>query len=355
MRSIGRMVSVLLITGLFAGCNSNPGPQEIVRKVKVAQAGLADSLEKKSFPGILREAGEINLAFRVAGSIDHIAVKEGDYVKAGQLIARMDTRDYEVQVQAAQAQYDQVKADAGRVIELYNRGSISISDYDKAVTGERMAGAQLRHAKDQLSDTRLLAPVDGYIQKVNFRENELIDAGMPVATLLDLNYYQIEIDIPVSLYLKRDDIVSYTGIQPFLPDQPFDLRLLNYSKKANQNQLYSLRLGLCPDSRTKLAPGMDIQVEISYSNPSGLQTCISLDALFHREGRTHVWIYEPQTQIVSGRLVTTGMLTGDGRIRITEGLEPGEYVVVAGVSLLNEGQKVMPLEPASKSNTGGLL
>jgi len=356
MTSIRSIASICLFTGLLAGCSGiSQKPEEIVRSVKVETVVPADSLLEKSFPGIITGGGEINLAFRVAGPIAQIAVKEGDYVRAGQLIARIDPRDYEVQLQAAQAQYDQVKAEAGRVTELHNRQSVTGNDYDKAVAGERMVTAKLKNAKDQLNDTRLLAPSQGYIQKINFSVNELIDAGMPLATLLDAGQFRVETDIPASLYLRRDEIVSYTGIQPNLPENQFELKLLSFSKKASHNQLYKLQLAMDAEARSKLAAGMDIEVKILQKISEGSQLCVSLSALFSRDGKTYVWIYQPGTQTVTSREVSTGKLTGDGRIRISGGLKPEEQVVVAGVSQLGENQKVVPLEPVSETNAGGML
>ncbi len=347
---------ISLAVFVLAGCNGNQKQAEkIIRSVKLETVTSADSVLEKSFPGSIKEAGEINLAFRVAGPIAQIAVKEGDFVQAGQLIARMDSRDYEIQLQAAQAQYDQVKAEVDRVEELYKRQSVADNDYDKAKTGERMVSAQLKHAKDQLNDTRLLAPSSGYIQKVNFRVNELIDAGMPVATLLDVGHYQVEVDIPVSLYLLKDDIISFSAVQPFMPGKTFDLKLLSFSKKANQNQLYKLQLALGSGARSDLSPGMDVQVNIRYHNNSGPQSCIPLTALFTRDEKSFVWIYQPDSQTVVSREVVPGKLAQKGRIRIDSGLKPGDQVVVAGVGMLDENQKVKPVEAIASTNVGGLL
>jgi len=340
---------------VLAGCsNHREGQTEIVRKVKIESVRQADSLQLNSFPGIIREAAEVNLSFRVAGPIQKILVKEGDYVKAGQLVALMDRRDYEVQLQAAQAQYDQVKAEADRVIELHNRESVAGNDYDKAVSGLRMAEAQLKNAKDQLNDTKLTAPVPGYIQKINFLENELVDAGMPVASMIDVRHCQAEVEIPVSLYVNRDAIVSFSAVQPAVSKEAFPLQLLSYNKKAGSNQLYKVQLLINRTNPTELTAGMDVQINIVSKNSAGTLTCVPISALFNENGKTCVWVYQSDGK-VKKRQVITGELTGDGRIRINSGLQVNEQVVVAGVNLLNENEKVEPLAPVSKTNVGGLL
>jgi RND family efflux transporter MFP subunit len=355
MKSLKNSAMLLTALILFWGCAGNNKEQnEIIRKVKIEPVQQADTLTVKNYSGIIKGASELNLAFRVAGPIQRILVKEGDYVKQGQLVAQMDTRDYEVQLKVAQAQHDQVEAEAGRVIELYSRKSVNENDYDKAVSGLKMVGAQLKNAKDQMKDTQLHAPVSGYIQKVNFLENELIDAGMPVISMIDVGYYLVEVEIPVSLYVERDAIISFSGFQPTVSDKAFALQLLSYSKKANNNQLYKVQLRLNPASQLQLAPGMDVQVKIELATNGSPQTCVPLTALFNDKGKTFVWVYQPN-QSVQKREVVTGRLTGDGRIRISEGLQPEEQIVVAGVNNLRDNEQVEPLEAVSETNVGGLL
>lgn len=346
---------LLLSLALVAGCGSqHRQPEEIIRKVKIEPVQYADSLLERSFPGMIREAGEVNLAFRVAGLISTINVKEGDYIRAGQPVALIDPRDYEVQLEAARAQYEQVKAEAGRVTELHNRRSVAVNDYDKAVSGLKLATAQLKHATDQLSDTRLTAPFSGYIHKVSFREKELVDAGMPVATMIDVGQYLVEVDIPVAVYASRDLIISFTGVQPALSTESFPLQLVSFSRKAGNNQLYRLQLSLTPAASPQLAPGMDVEVTILTKNNLRPQVCVPLTALFSESGKSFVWVYQPGGTVTK-RQVETGKLTGDGRIRINGGVQAGDQVVVAGVSLLQNNQRVEPVKPVSGTNVGGLL
>jgi multidrug efflux pump subunit AcrA (membrane-fusion protein) len=81
---------------------------------------------------------------------------------------------------------------------------------------------------------------------------------------------------------------------------------------------------------------------------------VPLTALFNDKGKTFVWVYQPN-QSVQKREVVTGRLTGDGRIRISEGLQPEEQIVVAGVNNLRDNEQVEPLEAVSETNVGGLL
>ena len=356
MRLVRNGALLLFCAMLAVGCNNREAEKNrLVRKVKLATVCQADSLINREYTGVINEEFNVNLAFRVAGPILKLEVEEDDYVKKGALIAQIDPRDYEIQLQAAQGQYEKVKAEAERVVELHNRNSVAGNDYDKAVAGVKMAEANLRHAKNQMNDTKLLAPASGYIQEVNFEEGEMVDAGMPIASLIDLAGYKVEIDIPVSLYLQKENFVAFTGSQPSLSGQSFPLELADYSKKANNNQLYTLQLKLDPRAQPELAPGMNAAVAITMKTGFKNKLCVPLNAVFEKDGNSYVWIYLPDEGIVKSRKVITGQLTGDKLVTVTSGVKAGEQVVSAGVHQLQENQEVEILQPASETNVGGML
>ena len=340
----------------FAGCtNTKIEKKEIIRKVKVATVETGEPILKSEFSGIIREDRENNLAFRVAGPIQAIYAKEGSFVKKGDIIAEIDPRDYQIQLDVALAQFKQVTAETGRVSEMYNRKSIAGIDYDKAVSGEKMVAAQLQHAENQLRDTKLFAPFSGYVQHINFEKGEMINAGMTFATLISLNTYKIEVDIPALLFVRRNDFTAFTCQNNETGAEELPLILTSFTMKADNNQLYKLYLNLDPQLNKKLAPGMNVKVVIYYKNQAEQSFSIPVEALFTIDGNTYVWIFNPESAIVNKRRVEPAALTGNGNIRITTGLTGNEKVVVAGVNVLKENQKVVLLETAGKTNIGGLL
>lgn len=347
---------ILPLAVFFTSCKTDEtGNQKYVRKVKVDQVQKASSEIIKSFSGIIKEADEIDLSFRVAGPILKIHVKEGDFVKKGQLIAEIDPRDYKVQASVAQAQYNQIKSEASRVIELHNRESIADNDLDKAIAGEKMLAAQLKNANNQLADTKLQAPYSGYINKINFVEKELINTGMPLATLINVSHYKVEVDVPLNVFINRDNFTKYTCIQQRVSNQKIPLELIGFNKKANNNQLYKLHFKLDPTVEPKLAPGMNVEVNLSYTNKHASMISVPVNALFSEKGKTFVWVYNPEKSNVKKRQINTDGITQTGNIYITKGLNGTETIVVAGVNTLNDNEKVEIVKPTSKTNIGGLL
>ena len=110
-------------------------------------------LFKITYPGKLQAASDVKLAFRVAGPIKDIYVQEGEYVRKGKLLARLDPRDYQLQYDAAQAEYIQVKGESERIMQLYQKKSIPVNEYDKAVAALKRVSALYNGQKNALEDT----------------------------------------------------------------------------------------------------------------------------------------------------------------------------------------------------------
>lgn len=147
------------------------------------------------------------------------------------MIAEIDPRDYELQYKATEAEYKQIKSEAERVIELYNRKSVPENDYDKAVYGLQQITSKYNAHKNALKDTRLVAPFDGYIQKKYFDTDETVAAGMPVISMIDTRYFEVEIDVPSSDYVRRHLFNRFTAVADVFPDRVFPLELIDVTKR----------------------------------------------------------------------------------------------------------------------------
>ena len=351
-----RSVAFIMMIGAIASCSPREHVStETVRRVHIAHPTAEAALIAHEFTGTIREAAEVNLAFRVAGPIQSIHVKEGDYVLEGQLVAEIDSRDYEIQEAVYKAQYDQVKAEFERLTELNSRKSVADNDYEKAVSGEKMLRMKLKNAEDQLKDTRLFAPFSGYIQSVKYEEGEMVNTGMAIATLINVKSYIVEVDLPMALFIQKEHFSGFSCTQPMVSDSEFPLRLVSYLMKANNSQLYRATFSLDPGQDRRLAPGMPVNVTINVQNQDDLPLSIPLKALFHEDGKSYVWLFDASSSSVKKQNVLAGELAGNGQIRIQSGLSETDEIVVSGISVMQEALKVERIEPASETNVGGLL
>ena len=145
------LFAVLMLT---AACSKEKVTDTEGRRVLTQTVTGSNAANATTYPGRTQASEEANVAFRVAGTLLRVTVKEGDHVRRGQVIARMDDRDYRVQLAAAEAQYTQVKAEAERVISLYADSVGTANNYDKARYGLQQMEQKLQHCRDLKSQTR---------------------------------------------------------------------------------------------------------------------------------------------------------------------------------------------------------
>ena len=342
-----------LICAALAGCHA-PAGEEVVHSVLLTSPMPARAGQVLDFSGIVREAGDISLGFKTAGQISRIAVNEGDFVRRGQLIATLDDADYRLGVEALQVQYDQLTAEVKRLEQLYKGKSVSANDYEKAVAGLKQLGVQLQVNKNKLDYTRLCAPVSGYVREVNFDEAEMVNAGTPVISLLDVGGMEVELDVPATVYRNREHIESIACRPADTPAKPMPMKLLSLTPKADATQLYRMRLGFASTPDAALTAGRNVQVSLRLAEAEASQDFVlPLSTLFQEQGESYVWTVGGDSIINMVKVSVQGT-TPEGRA-VVAGLKGDESVVRAGVHALRQGEKVRIIDESSETNVGGQL
>ncbi|MFQ5936910.1 MAG: efflux RND transporter periplasmic adaptor subunit, partial [Acidiferrobacterales bacterium] len=181
-------VSILLVSAgaLLAACEELPPPEPLVRPVRVQQVTVTGAERQRSFSGFAKAGLESNVSFKVEGTVQRIPIKVGDRLRRGALIAQLDPKDYEVDVQKADAALAQARAEERnakasyqRVRELYENNNASRSELDEAraaseatVASVRAADKQLESARLKLSYTRLTASANCNVAARQVDRNE---------------------------------------------------------------------------------------------------------------------------------------------------------------------------------------
>lgn len=340
---------------LNSSCHSKQTEETDTANVRLFMVENAGATSVQEFPGRVKAAEEVNMAFKISGTLMNVYVEEGSRVSKGQLVAEIDPRDYQVQLDAIKAEYMNVKSEAERVIALY-ADSVSTADaYDKARFGLQQIAAKYENAQNQLADTKIYAPFNGYVQKRLFDPPTVVAAGMPVVTLVSGGKQEIEINIPASTYINRHKMVSFYASFDIIPNQKIPLRLISIAPKANANQLYAVRLALPQEISPQPSPGMNTMVNIVTDDTAEEKTEIPSSALFKKDGKSCVFVYDPKDGTIRKRTVSVKQLRTNGKAIIAQGLSDGELVVAAGVHKLTDTQKVKPMADESETNVGGLL
>lgn len=368
---------IVAFAACLCACSSSSVKQEVLPKVKLQEVEAAAGEVTVQYPGRVKAADDLSLSFRVSGQISHFHVDEGQPVRKGQLLVELDATDYQTQLNATEAEYKQLKAEAERVIALYDDSVATENDYDRATFGLQQIEAKLKYAKDQLSYTKIYAPIDGIIQKRLLESHETVGAGTPVISMVSSGLPEVEIHIPASDYAQRDLFSDYSATFQLFEGEDGQveestsvvrkLTLLSISPKANANQLYTLRLQLKADGKPLPTPGMNTMVTITKKEKvsnDGSSTQLKIPAgavVEHAEGdesgaEVGVFVYNPSSSRVEFRTVRVIELKSDGTCVVESSqLKIGEEVVVTGARTLRDGDKVELIPQTSESNIGGLL
>lgn len=353
-------VPVFMVIGLlvFWSCSSGK-KSEIDRTltVKIDSVKPYKNQLSVTYPGKIKASSDVSLGFRVSGTLLRVNVDVGSMVRKGQVLAEIDPRDYKTQLNATEAEYNRIKGEAERIMALYEKRSVSKNDYEKAKFGLEQISSKLEAHRNALIDTQLKAPYDGYIQKKFYDKDETIAAGMPVIAMINKGVPEVEINIPSAEFYDKDSFDSFYCSIDLFPGATYPLKLTGITHKANLNQLYTMRFSFDKgDFKRMPTAGMTATVRINKKTDESSLMLIPLSAVFNDgAGQSTVWIYDTSNKVINSRIVRLSGIRRDGQAIVSAGLKAGEQIVVAGVHSLQEGTKVVPLAPKTKTNIGGLL
>ena len=354
--------SILFSLLLMWGCaKEEPPTKEVVRPVKAVQVGGLEVLTGRTFPGQAKATQEANLSFRVNGTLNQFPVKVGDEVKKEQLMARLDPRDYEVNLRNAQGQLDRVRAalklaqsDYDRVVRIRDKdpGAISQAMID-AKLGERDSAkaqvtsldAQVATTKDALSYTYLKAPFKGTVVETFVENFEDVQAKQAIVRIVDTSKIEFVVNIPENLISLAPKVKKVFVRFDAFPDREISGVIKEIGKEASKTtRTYPVTLIMDQPDDIKILPGMAGQArgdKESAISAGAEGIIVPVSAVFSKDGKKEkfIWLIDEKSGQVSMRKVATGKLSDSG-IMIDRGLSPGEWVAIAGVHSLKEGQKV---------------
>ena len=338
----------LLTVAACGGETDEAAREPVVRPVKLLTVSTASDLQTSRYPAVVRAGRFSELSFQVGGLIEQIAVVEAQTVVEGELIARLDQRDFRTQVASARSQFQNAEEEYQRAVRLAEQDAIARSVLEQRESQRDVARAQLDSAEKALQDTVLQAPFTGVVAQVPVRERESIAAGQLVAALMDTNTLEVTVDLPARVIAESLEVET-RGSSVILEAAP-DARIPATFKEANlladtASQTYGVTFTFEPPENLVILPGMNATVELSGARVTGAvagsRKSIPISAVASDGESTFVWLVDEDTMTVSRREVTISDGVGEYAV-VTEGLEPGDIIATAGASFLSEGMRVRP-------------
>jgi RND family efflux transporter MFP subunit len=348
------LASILVSISLVACEEPPPEVEEVVRPVKLQTMGALDSAALREYPGTIRAFQNAEVAFEVPGRIIEFFVFEGDEIVQGELLARLDPRDFEAELKAREANVQKAQADYDRSLSIQKKdaGAISQKQIDGDLRALEVSKADLEIAQKGVEDTRLRAPFSGRMARKLVEDFANVQAKEPVLLLQDTSTLEIEIHVPERDMARtgaqrssgeRTDYAQPKVIVSAIPDRAFPAKIKEFATAADPvTRTFAIKLDFENPGDVTILPGMTARVQ-AVVDPERAWSVPVMAAQGGEEEEAYVWTVNPDSMTVARTPVELGELFGD-RVMIKSGLSEGDVVAVSGVSQLREGMQVRPYD-----------
>jgi membrane fusion protein, multidrug efflux system len=362
-----KFISVIVgSTLLLTACGkkdaaTEPSKTEPPRPVRYMTVGVTDLADISYLPGEVRPRFEQRYGFRVPGKIARRVVDVGQEVKAGQVLAVLDSQDVVPAIAAQSAQVDVAKTDMTfqqselkRQQELREKGFVSGAALERQNAATDAANARVKAAQSQLASVQnslsfqtLRADKAGVVVGVDAEAGSVVAAGQSVVRVAQLGEKEVIVNVPERAVGLMRQAKGFAVALDALPGKIYAAKLRELSPAADSvSRTYPARLTLTnPDDAIKLGMSTNVQIELSQAQV----ITVPHTALYTRDDKTRVWVVERSAQIANPVEVKIGETTQDSVV-ITAGLKAGDLVVTAGANLLQPGQKVALSEVAASKS-----
>jgi len=354
MVRLERIAAVALLGTALASCGGEQAPPAAARPVGVVTVEAGQFSDDIQLSGEIQGKKDVGLAFRIGGRVLERPVNVGDRVKAGQIIARLEPALEQNALVAAKAALEAARGEVStarstfeRQERLMGQGFTTRPRFDQAQRGEEAAQAafenaeaRLEQARDRLGFTELRTDVDGVVTVRQIEPGEVVQPGQVVVQITRDDERDAVFNVPATVL---DTHLSDARIRVALADAPAVAAYGTVREVAPQadpvTRTFAVRVGLQnPPEAMRLGSTVVGTIELVTN------AIISIPAsALTQQGRSPaVWIVDPAKSTVSLRSVDV-LRFDPGKVVLSQGLEPGETIVTAGIQALHPGQRVSPL------------
>jgi RND family efflux transporter MFP subunit len=350
---------------LMCGCQNSGSEEKIAPKaskvtepstVKVVAVKRGDISVPISATGTIFPEYESKIGPKISGTIEIVHVDEGDQVKKGQTLARLDQKDLliavrqgqaavrvaEAQLKEAEVKVGNLRRERERLANLFKKNVISQQRYDDIDTAYSMAVIRveviraqilscrenLAMAEQKLKDTVIVAPFSGLIVKRFINQGEFVSTMPPSPLFLIMNIDRVKTEIGLpEVHLARINIGNPVDVKvDTYPDITFTGKISTINPMVDPvSRAFKIKVEI-PNKDHRLKPGMFARVKI-YPEIHKDTLIVPFKSVMKREGTTVVFVVEGER--VRLRAVTAG-INNEREIEVIDGLGEGEEVVIEG-------------------------
>jgi len=335
---------LLLVIGLCAGCTRSEGNakpenkenQNKAVKVSVVRVDPAPMKDMLALPGETEAWQDVRVAADMAGRVEWIGPKEGQTVKQGDLIAKIDVAALKAACDRAEAALKLTDDLCQRRTKLFERNIINQEELDKSQTERTLARANFRQMQIEYERGFLKAPLNGTVNHLFVDEGEFVDKGKPFVDLVNVDKIKINVNVP-ELDVRYLKVGQKTMVRvDAFPDREL-LGVIDFVAYKADPATKTFHIKVIVDNPGhEIRPGMIARVAfLRRVIPDALAAPIF--SIVDKGGERILFV--EKDGVVQARTISIGAIEGD-KVQITKGLQPGDHLIVTGQTEVEEGMKV---------------
>lgn len=304
--------------------------------VKVEQASEQPVDLDFSSNGTFEANQDLTLSAEFSGRITRFTVNEGDHVKKGQIVARIDDEILNIETQNAQAALENSKRDLERYESSFKTGGVTQQQVDQQRLAVKNAQARLQTARRKTNDADVKAPISGTINKRFIENGSYVSPGTQLFEIVDVSTLKLKVtanEAQVVNLRKGSEVKITTNV---FPDKNFTGHINFIAAKADASLNFPVEIIVSNNAGNELRAGM--YGTAVFAMPDQKPAIIlSRSAFVGSVSSNKVFVLNNDQ--AEERKVVSGRILGD-KVEILKGISPGDQVIVSGQVNLVEGTKV---------------
>ena len=302
--------------------------------VSVIEAAVETIDKKLTQTGTVFADKEVAVVSEAPGLIRSVYCDVGDFVKAGQILFKVDDELKVAALRLREADYEKSKKDLEKFEALLKEGSATEAQVDAYRLAFKSSEAQLTIARRQVEDTKIKAPFSGVITQrmVNLGSN--VASGTVVVNLVDISAPRVKVSVAESdvFFLKNGDLATITT--EIFPGKEFSARIKSIGVKGDEVHSFPVELVILNNKNLKAGMNVDVEFNRRVNRES---VVVPRTAIIGSSADAQVFIIE--NNVAKLKKVTTGIETGTN-IEILSGIEKGDQIAISGQVNLKDGSPV---------------
>lgn len=348
------VITLLFRSGVFSAGKAQPPVGDGLLNVAAAEPQYISKVPKLALNGSLEGQISATVSAKISGRIEQVLVQDGQQVKAGDPLVRLEsvelanaTRMAQDVVTKAQANYDNAQADYSRYLTLYEKSAVSRQQLDSIETKLKIAAADLSSALASLGNAEqqygygvLTAPVDGVVANKTATIGQVVSPGMALMNVENIS------QVYAVVHIEQKDLglvnigQKTTGTVDAYPDKKFEgiVDVIN-PEAGSSNRMFRTKVKI-DNGNGLLKPGMYIKIELETGEAAQILT-VPQSAIIQKQGLYYVFILENNKAV--RRQVNVGDVM-ENTIEIKSGLPSGQRIAISNVNKLKDGDTVLVTE-----------